>query len=119
MDTINRWQDRIEIMVGIWLCISPWALSLPLAAAWCSVAVGICVILLSVEDFFLPNQLEEWGNVVLGAGLMISPWAWGFADNGAATANALISGFLISGLSIWALERLFMRHEENHRVSHS
>lgn len=120
MDSINRWQDRLEMAVGVWLCIAPWALSLPQVAAWCSVAVGVAVILLSVEDIFLPNQLEEWGNAVFGAGLMISPWAWGYADNTVATANAFISGFLVSGFAFWALERLFMRHEEeNHRVKHS
>ena len=119
MDSINRWQDRVELAVGIWLCISPWALSLPQAAAWCAVAVGVGVILLSTEDFFLPNQIEEWGNAVLGVGLIISPWAWGYAGNTVATANAAISGFLVSGFAFWALERLFMRYEESHRVKHS
>lgn len=119
MDSINRLQDRLEMAVGVWLCIAPWALSLPQAAAWCSVAVGIFVIMLSVEDLFLPDQLEEWGNAVLGIGLMISPWAWGYSDHMAATASALVSGFLVSGFAFWALERLFVRHGESHRASHS
>lgn len=119
MDNLNRWQDRVEMLVGVWLCISPWALALPQPAAWCAVAVGAFVILLSAEDFFFPNQLEEWGNVVLGIGLMISPWAWGYADNMPATMNAFISGLLISGFAFWALERLLMRYEESHKVKHT
>ncbi|HYD59101.1 MAG TPA: SPW repeat protein [Noviherbaspirillum sp.] len=119
MDSINRWQDRLETAVGVWLCIAPWALSLPEAAAWCAIVVGVFVIVLSVEDIFLPNQIEEWGNAILGAGLMISPWAWGYSTHMAATVNAFISGFLVSGFAFWALERLYMRYEESHRASHS
>jgi len=119
MDSINRWQDRTELAVGIWLCIAPWALSLPQAAAWCAAAVGVCVILLSVEDIFYPNQIEEWGNAVLGVGLVISPWAWGYAGDTVATVNAFLSGFLVSGFAFWALERLLIRYQESHRVRRS
>jgi hypothetical protein len=119
MDNLNRWQDRMEILVGVWLCIAPWVLGLPPAAAWSAVAVGVFVILLSAEDFFFPDQLEEWGNAVLGIGLMISPWVWGYADHTVATMNAFLSGLLISGFAFWALERLFVRYEESHKVKHS
>lgn len=119
MDNLNRWQDRVEMLVGVWLCIAPWALGLPSPAAWSAMGVGAFVILLSAEDFFFPDQLEEWGNVVLGIGLMISPWVWGYADNMVATTNAFISGLLISGVAVWALERLFVRYEEDHKIKHS
>jgi hypothetical protein len=114
MDGLNRWQDRSEILVGIWLCIAPWVLSFSEPASWCAMVVGASVILLSVEDLFLPSQIEEWGNIILGLGLMISPWAWGYADHILATWNALACGFLISGVAVWALERMlaFVRNEK-------
>lgn len=114
MNGITRWQDRTEMAVGIWLCISPWVLALPQAAAWCAIAVGISVVLLSAEEILLPDVLEEWGNAVLGVGLMISPWAWGYDGHTVAVLNAVISGFLVSGFAFWALERLFMKNAGSH-----
>jgi len=119
MKSLDRWYDRVEIAVGLWLCVSAWALNLPMAAAWCAVVVGACVILLSVEDLFLPNQIEEWGNAVVGVGLMISPWAWGYAEDTRATINAFISRLLVSGIAFWVLERIFVRYEEQDKLKHS
>jgi SPW repeat len=106
MDTLNRWQDRIEIAAGLWLCISPLVLGLPEAAAWCAVVVGVGVILLASEDLFLTSQIENWGNALLGIGLMVSPWAWRYADHQPAMLNALVMGLLVLVLSGWTLERV-------------
>ncbi len=118
MDTLNRWQDRIEIGVGLWLCIAPLVLTLPESAAWCSVVVGIGIILLATEDLFLPTQIDDWGNVVLGIGLMISPWAWNYADHQYAMLNALIAGLLITLMSGWALERVVYDKIKEWRAHH-
>ncbi len=109
MPNINRLQDQLEIVVGLWLCISPWALGYtgPLqAAGWSAIVFGIGVLLFSFEDLALPSEIEEWVELGLGLFLMISPWAWGYADNTLATLNAVISGFLISGIAVWALKHL-------------
>lgn len=119
MDSLNRWQDRMEMVAGAWLCMAPWLLDMPQAAAWCSIAVGAFVILMSVEDSFLPDQIEEWSNAILGVGLMISPWAWGYSGHMPATLNAFVCGLLVSGAAFWALERIFIRYEEKHRIGHS
>jgi hypothetical protein len=118
MDTLNRWQDRLEIAAGLWLCISPWALGLPPAAAWCAVVVGIGIILLASEDLFLTTQIDDWGNALLGIGLMISPWVWGYANHQNAMINALAIGLLVTAMSLWALERVvytkFKAWKEHH-----
>jgi SPW repeat len=109
MQNINRLQDQLEIVVGLWLCISPWALGYtdPLqAAGWSAIVVGIGVLLFSFEDLVLPSEIEEWVELVLGLALMISPWLWGYSDSVPATLNAVISGFLISGIAVWALKHL-------------
>jgi hypothetical protein len=114
MDSLNRWQDRAQIVAGIWLSAAPWLLGLPEAAAWCAVIVGMFVILLATDRFVLPDPVDEWGNVVLGVGLLISPWVWDYADHKVATVNALVFGLMITGLAAWALERLFMRNRMRH-----
>ncbi len=106
MDTLNRWQDRLEIGAGLWLCVSPWVLGLPQPAAWCAVMVGMGVVLLASEDLFLPSQIDDWGNAVLGVGLMISPWVWGYASHQSAMLNALLTGLLLLLMSGWAIERV-------------
>lgn len=42
-------------------------------------------------------------NVVLGAGLFLSPWIFGFATEMRASWNAWLSGLVIAGLAIAAL----------------
>ncbi len=109
MQNVNRLQDQLEIVVGLWLCISPWALGYtdPLqAAGWSAIVVGVGVLLFSFEDLVLPSEIEEWVELVLGLGLMGSPWLWAYSDNMAATLNAVISGFLVSGIAVWALKHL-------------
>jgi len=109
MQNINRLQDQLEIVVGLWLCISPWVLGYadPLqVAGWGAIVAGIGVLLFSFEDLVLPSQIEEWVELGLGVGLMALPWLWGYAANVSATLNSAISGFLISGIAVWALKHL-------------
>jgi len=119
MDSLKRWEDRIEIGAGLWLCLSPLVLGLPAPAAWCAVVVGIGVIILASEDLFLPAQIEDWGNAILGIGLMVSPWAWGYADHRFALLNALAMGFLVTLMSGWALERALYDKFQAWRAAHS
>lgn len=119
MDTLNRWQDRIEIGAGLWLCISPLVLGLPESAAWCAVVVGIGVIVLASEDLFLPTQIDDWGNALLGIGLMVSPWAWNYADHLYGLVNALAIGLLVTLMSGWALERVLYDKFKLWRAAHS
>lgn len=106
MDTLNRWQDRVEIGAGLWLCVAPWVLGFPAAAAWCAAVVGVGVVLLATEDMLLPSQIDDWANAILGIGLMVSPWAWNYTDHQSAMINALAMGLVITLMSGWALERV-------------
>ena len=109
MQNINRLQDRLEIVVGLWLCISPWVLGYAgptEVAGFASIVAGIGVLLFSFEDLVLPSQVEEWVELALGVVLMALPWLWGYSDNMPATLNSVIPGFLISGIAVWALKHL-------------
>jgi len=111
MQNINRLQDLLEIVVGLWLCISPWVLGYEhtgssQVAGWGAIVVGIGVLLFSFEDLVLPSQFEEWVEMGLGVALMALPWLWGYSDNTLATLNSLIPGFLVSGIAVWALKHL-------------
>jgi len=107
MIKISRLQDRIEIAVGIWLIVSPWLLGYAVpfaAAAACASIVGVAVMIVSVDDLRFPNALEEWMDVVLGAGLAASPWIVDYSNVEVATMNAVLSGLLIMAMAFWSLK---------------
>ena len=106
MIKITRIQDRIEIVVGIWLLVSPWVLGYAVpfaAAAACASIVGVAVLIISIDDLRFPNALEEWMSVALGTALMASPWIVDYSNIEVATTNALLSGLAIAAMAVWSL----------------
>jgi hypothetical protein len=109
MNTVNRFQDEMEIALGMWLIVSPWLLDYaqPFGPAAASAGViGLVVLLYSLDDYFFGNEADEWVDGVLGVALMLSPLLFGYTGNTRATVNAVFSGFLITGIAAWAVQRL-------------
>jgi hypothetical protein len=63
---IQHWQDVASLVVGAWLVLSPFVLGMAGAAVWLTIALGLGVILFTVEAFVIPSYLEEWGEMLLG-----------------------------------------------------
>ena len=98
----KQWEDWCNWLLGIWLCISPWALGYDLepTAAETAVISGIVVILAELVTLSVFRSWEEWINVILGVWLLICPWslaisAWAFR------ANVVVVGVLIMGLALY------------------
>jgi len=109
MKKIPGLQDQIEVAVATWLLVSPWLLGYgePFTAGPVSASVvGLVVLLVSIDDLFFPNLIEEWMDATFGAALIVSPWVGGYSDNAVATVNAVASGLLITGVAFWALRQL-------------
>jgi hypothetical protein len=118
MMNINRLQDEMEFVLGIWLIASPWLLGYaePFGTAAATAAViGLVVFLFSLDDYFFSNEAEEWVDGVLGVALMLSPLLLGYTDNTRATLNAVLCGFLITGIAAWAVQRLHAPPSEQDR----
>lgn len=49
------------------------------------------------------GQLQDWANVILGAGLFVSPWAFDFAGQTTPAWNAWVCGLVIAALAVAAL----------------
>lgn len=98
----RQWEDWCNWGLGIWLCISPWALRFDLDATATRTAVisGILIILAEVVTLSVYRAWEEWVSVLLGAWLVICPWLLGI---GAATtrANFVIVGLLVLALALY------------------
>ena len=103
----RQWQDWCSWALGIWLCISPWALRFDLepSATHTAVVTGFLLILTEGMTLSVFRAWEEWINVVLGAWLVISPWALGIA-NGVARWNFLIVGTLVIALALYEIREM-------------
>lgn len=102
---MKHWQDPVNLILGLWMIVSPWLLGYESEAAATSNAVilGIVIAVLAALELFNVTAWEEWGNFVLGLWLVISPWVLGFRSVSSAMSNDVVIGILVAVLAIWAL----------------
>jgi hypothetical protein len=103
----QRWQDWANLILGIWLFISPWILGLisPRSGSvgdfwW----VGAFIFLLALWSLGMRGPVvAEWLIVLLAIWLFISPWVLGFSHVPRAAWNAWIFGVIAFFLALSAL----------------
>lgn len=103
----KRWQDWVNVVIGLWLVASPWALGFaderaPALTAW---ALGAAVVAFSALGAYIENAWEETINVLLGLLLMGAPWLLEFADRNTPTSNIALSGLLVTVFAVLAMLR--------------
>ncbi len=104
-----RWQNRILLVLGIWLICSPFVLgyaSLDDVAAWNAVLPGVAVAVFAVQALGNPEKWEQWMNVVLvlGLWLVIAPLVLRYYKTEVtASWNEIILGVLVGVDAVWAL----------------
>jgi hypothetical protein len=97
-------QDWVNLLLGIWICVSPWSLQFidDVAAAENAVGIGFLVITAEVFTFSRLRPLEEWINIGLGAWLVISPWVLN-VTKASAKINFVASGLALGLLAAYEL----------------
>ncbi|MDD5249534.1 MAG: SPW repeat protein [Rhodocyclaceae bacterium] len=102
---MKHWQDPVNLVLGLWMLISPWVLGYQAESAAQSnaVIVGVVIAILAALELFQVTAWEEWVNFVLGIWLLISPWVLRFSTMTTPMANAVIIGIAVAVLAIWAL----------------
>ncbi len=100
----DQWQDCANLVLGIWLLISPWLLGYAAEAkpAWNAHTVGVIIAVAAAAALVAFQKWEEWVNVGLAAWLIVSPYLLGYDSLQAALWNQLIVGVLVGLLGIWA-----------------
>jgi hypothetical protein len=102
-----QWQDFGNAAIGGWLVLSPWALGLQ--SAWevrtAALVAGMLVVIVALmaASSLLPATWRQWLACAVGLGQMASPWLCNFFDVHPAQVNAVVTGFWIAVLSLWAL----------------
>jgi membrane-bound ClpP family serine protease len=99
----RQWEDWVSWGLGIWLLIAPWTLHFDLhpSAMRASVITGVLLLLVEAITLSAFRAWEEWLNVVLGAWLIVAPWAVG--ASGAVRANFIVVGVVVLALAVYEL----------------
>jgi len=104
METKRRWQDWINLILGVWLFITPFLGmdALNSMAAWNGYIFGVIVAALSIWALAQPRAWEEWINLVVGVWLILAPFILGFSTNTTAMWNHIVVGVIIGADALWA-----------------
>ena len=70
-----HWKDVCNLILGVWLIVSPWALSYAMAdtPAWNAHIVGVVVAVAAIATLVAFHKWEEWVNAALGVWLPAPP----------------------------------------------
>jgi hypothetical protein len=97
-----QWQDSANVVLGLWLAVSPWILPyVSPGAAWNARLTGLAIAALAVAALAAYDLWKEWANVILAIWLVISPWVLGYSWQGAVFYNQLGVGVLVGALAFW------------------
>jgi len=100
-----RWQDVIELILGVWLAFSPWTLGFSdmEAATWNAVVLGAAIGIFALLEMGLPRIWEEWISLAMGLWLVASPFVLGFSSHAVASWSTLATGVMIAVFAAWAM----------------
>jgi hypothetical protein len=103
--TQARTASGINILLGIWLLVSPWMFGYRAAgsaAIWNSVIVGALIAILAAINCFSRyiHTTPNWINVLLALWAMISPLVYGYTANTGGLGDNLILAILIAAFAI-------------------
>jgi SPW repeat len=104
--TIIRWQDWMDVALGCWLAVSPWALGFTLnqAAMANTCGLGVALIVFNlISACRLSDTGQEIFNIALGLWLIVSPFAFGFATEKVPAENSVVAGITIVVLACWQI----------------
>lgn len=101
-------QDWINLICGVLLFISPWALGFSgdVMAARSVWVGGVIIFLMGVAALMQFAEWEEWIALIVGALVIIAPWALRFATIHAAMWTCVVLGVIVvlSSISeIWVV----------------
>jgi SPW repeat len=100
----KQWEDWTNWILGIVLCLSPWALLFDKdsIATENAVVVGFLIILAEVVTLSAFEPWEEWINVILGGWLVVSPFALAITST-AARIEFVVVGLLVVALALYEM----------------
>ncbi|WP_219116454.1 SPW repeat protein [Janthinobacterium sp. UMAB-56] len=102
---LKRWQDQVILLLGLWLLVSPWALSYPAGSpqrlnAFVS---GLVIAILAAFDLYKTYFWAVAVNLLVGVWVAAAPWVLRLAEQRIAMWNELLVGIAVVVLALWEL----------------
>jgi hypothetical protein len=115
LSTQIRTASGINLVLGIWLIISPWIYGYATTARNAmasSIIVGILVLIFGILRYNAPHSrtVLSWANLILGIWTLLSPWIFSFMTSTAYITNSVVVGILIAALAIWSGSATIAEH---------
>ena len=104
----THFQDYANLVLGVLLFLSPWALGyadaeMAARTAWIG---GIIIAILSLAAIVNFAEWEEWLTLLVGLAVIIAPYFFGFSNITNAVAAHYVVGILVvlaSGWELWSV----------------
>jgi hypothetical protein len=107
----------INVLLGIWLIVSPWfygyaAAPAPANVTWNNVIVGILIVICAaLRPLYTDRRVALSGvNVALGVWILISPWIYGYGTDAPRFGTNIIVGIVVIALAIWSGSVTYVDH---------
>lgn len=109
------WQDSVNLLLGAGLFLSPWLLGFASEQPAASDAhvVGAVLVVMALAALFAYQVWEECVSGVVGAWLVVAPWAFRFSDHATATYTHVLIGIAAIAFAISAAGR----HDSQHMTA--
>lgn len=103
--SVQRWQDQLIVLLGLWLFISPVALDYAPGSAEAinAYVAGAVITLLAAFDLY---QTYVWAvllNLAVGVWVAVSPWVLQVAGVASIMSNFVLAGLAVVVLALWEL----------------
>ncbi len=120
MQGSKRFIDWVNLLLGIWLIISPWVLGTVASTTGTVVLVvmGIALVVFSVWALLrVENRAAEWWNFFAGVLLFVLPWIFRYTATNGDAWNSWIVGFVVAILSLITMSLIKGIHpQEQHHA---
>jgi hypothetical protein len=106
--TVTRLASSVELLVGVWLAISPWIVGFGGSPAlkWNNVVVGSVLALNAIAHLVRPHlPRTPWLSFSLGAWTIIAAFVLSFQNGSTGTAplwNAIFCGAALTAAAAWS-----------------
>jgi uncharacterized membrane protein HdeD (DUF308 family) len=95
-------RDWINLICGVLLFISPWALGFSgnMTAAMTAWVGGLVIAIMGLAALIQFAEWEDWVALVAGVLMIIAPWITGFAAVGYAAGAFVVLGLIVAVASV-------------------
>lgn len=106
-EALKKWlraTNGIDVALGLWLFVSPWALGYSSHAVWNSWIVGGSIAVFAAIQLSKPTRFRALSvlNMLLGAWAFASPWIFRFTDETRRFVSTLCVGAIVFLLSTYS-----------------